>query len=470
MPKFKESLSALGYFWPQGKPDNRWPGQVFIDVFPCARLHCMNCYPGDGSPLPGWLTLHGVTESNEYITMLEASAHPVGASFNSQSATESVEITANYMLVGSQHFDAGRSVRRLSFSSSVVERVLRLSASPDYKDILHRRVGSAKYETPNLRKQVASYVDLTRRIRVRAFPPRVPTTTIDPSSSLTIDFLDLVTPKQALRALHEFRNFLTLICGDSIDSWGVQLLHIIGDEYPCSDMYFYDLIKRPQISDHFPQAPILDIFRDRELFRRVIGGWLAESPARRIIRGAFASIQQDKGGLSLSHLRELVTITKMQADDHGTTPLSKAQSRDLRNALKGTLEAFAAKEPNSQSWLEIIKKRIDDINHHDAKVKLKNFISQLLNGFVSVPDTFHSDVVELRNTLVHDLSRLKSHDYNKLAFYVAKLKALYALNDAISLGARADEIITRSAFLLRAEHMPLDIFGHDSADDSNEEL
>jgi hypothetical protein len=67
------------------------------------------------------------------------------------------------------------------------------------------------------------------------------------------------------------------------------------------------------------------------------------------------------------------------------------------------------------------------------------------------------------------MSRLKSTDYNRVAFYVAKLKALYALNDAITLGGRADEIIPRSSFLLRAEHMPPDIFGDDSADDSNEE-
>jgi hypothetical protein len=71
---------------------------------------------------------------------------------------------------------------------------------------------------------------------------------------------------------------------------------------------------------------------------------------------------------------------------------------------------------------------------------------------------------------VHDMSRLKSDDYNKLAFYVAKLKALYALNDAIALGGRADEIIPRSVFLLRAEHMPLDVFGDNSADDFDEDL
>jgi hypothetical protein len=134
-----------------------------------------------------------------------------------------------------------------------------------------------------------------------------------------------------------------------------------------------------------------------------------------------------------------------------------------------TLEEFAANDTESQNWLGTIKKRIDNINSHDAKMKLKSFISRLPNQFVNVPETFHNDVVELRNTLTHDMSRLKSTDYNRVAFYVAKLKALYALNDAITLGGRADEIIPRSSFLLRAEHMPPDIFGDDSADDSNEE-
>jgi hypothetical protein len=69
-----------------------------------------------------------------------------------------------------------------------------------------------------------------------------------------------------------------------------------------------------------------------------------------------------------------------------------------------------------------------------------------------VPATFHSDVIELRHTLVHDMSRLNKSDYNRLAFFVAKLKAVYAVSDAVALGAKANEIITRSAFLLRAEH------------------
>jgi hypothetical protein len=465
MTKFKESLSSLGYFWPQEKPANKWPGRVFIDTFPSARLHCLNGHPGDGTPVQGRLTIHGITETNEYITMLEASAQLGGFSSNQYSATESVAVTANYMLVGMRHFDSGPRVRRLTFSSSVVEHVLRLWASPNYKDIRHRRVGGINYESPILHKQIASYVDLVRRIRVRVFRPTVPTTTIDPTSLLSIDFLDLVTPKQALSTLHKFRHLLTLICGDSIDLWSVQLLHKIGAEYPSSDIYFCDPIEHPVKKDGFPLAPILDICRDRGLFRRIMAGWLAAPRSRRIGLAAFASIEQDKGILHLNHLRELVTIIEMQ----GTSPLSKEKARDLRSALTATLEEFAAKEADSQSWFETIKNRIDYINSHDAKTKLKKFISQLPNGFVFVPETFHSDVVELRNTLTHDMSRLKSADYNKLAFYVAKLKALYALNEALALGGRADEIVTRSPFLLRAEHMPSDVFG-DHTDDSDDEL
>ena len=80
----------------------------------------------------------------------------------------------------------------------------------------------------------------------------------------------------------------------------------------------------------------------------------------------------------------------------------------MRNALKATLEAFAAKEADSKSWLETIKKRIDNINSHDAKINVKNIIAQLPSGLVSVPATFYRYVIELRNTLVHEMSRLKN--------------------------------------------------------------
>jgi hypothetical protein len=58
---------------------------------------------------------------------------------------------------------------------------------------------------------------------------------------------------------------------------------------------------------------------------------------------------------------------------------------------------------------------------------LKRFIDALPEGFVTVPEAFSSDVIDLRNALVHDLARLKPDDYNKMSFFVAKLKALYVL-------------------------------------------
>jgi ApeA N-terminal domain 1 len=469
MAKFKDALSSLGHFWPKDKPANKWPGMVSIETFPTARLHGMGVRPGDGTEPSGRMTVHGITEHNEYITMLEAHARLGGHAFNDRSVTERIVVTANYMLVSThRHFDDDPTIRRLSFSSSMVEHVLRLWARPDYKEIRHRRVGNTAHERPILHKQVASYVDWPRKIRVRAFRPTVPTTTIDPMSVWTLDFLEPVTPRRALALLHEFRSLLTVICGDLIDLWDVQLLHKSGADYAYSELYFADPVKRPAKSDGFPTLPALDICHDRELFRRIIASWLAEPPSTRMGRGAFAAILQDKGTLHFSHLRELVTIIEMQASSDGTAPLSKEQSCALRRALKATLEAFATKEVDSESWRETIERRIDNINSHDAKIKLKNFISQLPQAFVSVSDTFCRDVIDFRNTLVHAISRIKAGDYNKLAFFVAKLKALYVLSDALSLGARVNEIRTGSSFLMAAEHMPLNAFTEDDTSNSGE--
>jgi hypothetical protein len=63
------------------------------------------------------------------------------------------------------------------------------------------------------------------------------------------------------------------------------------------------------------------------------------------------------------------------------------------------------------------------------------------------------------------MTRLTNTHYSRLAFFVAKLKAAYAVNDDIALGARAEEIRTGSLFLVRAEHMPADKFGYDTEDD-----
>src|SRR5258707_716577 len=113
-------------------------------------------------------------------------------------------------------------------------------------------------------------------------------------------------------------------------------------------------------------------------------------------------------------------------------------------------------------------RRINQINYHDAKIKLANFIAKLPEGFVSTPEAFINDVVELRNTLVHDISRLKNDDQNRLAFFVAKLKALYALSDAISLGATPDDIKKGAQFFMAAKYTPKNIFTGEPPDDNDE--
>jgi hypothetical protein len=105
----------------------------------------------------------------------------------------------------------------------------------------------------------------------------------------------------------------------------------------------------------------------------VISGW----PVTRPLIGSQKMARRVPNLAITSHLRELVTIIEMQAGGNGTPPLCREKSRVLRDALKATLEAFAAKEADSQSWLETIKKRIDNINSHDAKTKVKNIIAQL---------------------------------------------------------------------------------------------
>lgn len=461
MPKFKETLSALGHFWPADKPDNKWPGMVSMDLFPRAKLHCIGRAPGDGTEPAGRVTLHGLTENNQYITMFEAAAQPGGIAFNDQSATQRLRVTANYMLVDSVHHNGSPNVRRVSFSSAVAEHVLRLWSRPDYKEVRHRKVGRTHFERPVLHKQVASYVDFGRKIRIRAFRPTVPNTTIEPASQWTIDFLELATPRRALGVLHEFRILLSLICGELIDLWDVQLLHKIEGKHTNSELYFGDPVKHPTSSIGFPAIPVLEIGHKRALFRKVISIWLSEAPARRIARAAFYEILQDKGSLRLSHLRELVTIVEMLASSAGATPLSKTQSAALRPALKKVVSDFAAEQNNGENWRQTIERRIDHINSYDAKVILKNFFAELPANFVSVPENFHGDVIEFRNTLVHDMSRIKSSDYNKLSFFVAELKALYVLSNVVALGATADDILRPAPIFAIAENAPLNSFSDD---------
>jgi hypothetical protein len=86
------------------------------------------------------------------------------------------------------------------------------------------------------------------------------------------------------------------------------------------------------------------------------------------------------------------------------------------------------------------------------KVRIAKSIEKLPKGVVAFPDSFANDVVRLRNNLVHDISRLKNEDQNRLSFFVAKLKALYALSDAMALGARPTDIRDGSSFLSGAKY------------------
>ena len=407
------------------------------------------------------MTVLGVTDRNEHVTLFEAAVEIGSLSLHGGSATERVSITANYMLVGHKHYDDGPHISRLRFSSALIEHVLRLWASGDFTDIRHRPGGTMPHVSP---KPVASYADLKRRVRFRLFQPRVPTTTIEPMSSVLVDFLGGTTPKQAMSMLHSLRSLFALICGDVIDLWGVELHAKAGRYIASSDVYFYDPVPRPTSSTGFPAVPILNISKDRALFRRVMAGWLTEPDRRRTARGIFNAILQDKGILRPSHLRDLVTIAEMLADSDGTAPLTTQKFRALREALIATLDKFATGHADALDWRDTVKGRLDNLNYRDTRIILQRLIDALPESFVALPEAFAGDVVKLRNALVHDVGRLKPDDYNKMSFFVAKLKGLYALNDALALGGRPDQIIPYSQFLRRAELATTNVFGDESED------
>lgn len=463
MTDFKETLSALGHFWPSTKPDNVWPGRVYIDKFPRASLHCIGRGPGDGSPPRGRMTIHGLTDGNQSVTMFEAAAYPGGTAYNNQTATQRTSIAANYMLIAYQHFDESSTVRRVTFGSAVAEHVLRLFANLDYKDIRYRSSGGN--EIPVFHKLVASYVALEQGFRFRVFRSTVPNTSIEPTSVWTIDFLKLTTPRAALDTLFQFRALLAVLCGELVDLWDVHFVHTVAERLTQSTVYFPDPVERPTTSAGFPTSPLLEIGHNVPLFRKVVAAWLSEPPAKRIARGAFIAILQDKGTLRFSHLRELVTIIEMQEGKHGTAPLAKPQFRRLRDALQVALTTFAGEEENSAKWRDVIEKRIDQINYHNAKTQIANFIARLPKGLVVLPHDFVHELVELRNMLVHDISRITTNDQNKLAFFLAQLKALYAVSDAVALGATQSEIREGSHFLSTAMHMPLNFLTGDIDED-----
>jgi hypothetical protein len=457
MATFSRSESALGYFWRPDAPEKKWAGRVYLDLFPRLELHSLNETARQAVRQP--LVL-GITDQGDYVTLFEAT-WVFGKVSIKQDYIESINVTANYMLVGNRHFDASPSIRRVTFSSAVVEHVLRFQALHDYTEIRHRRTSGGD-KIPVLRKQVSSYVDSSRRIRVRVLRSTVPNVTIEPQSGMTIDFLDLVTPKEALRTLHELRMLLTLLCGERIDLWSVTLFHKHGAQFSYSDAFFADWVEQPSSSRSFPMAPLVDISKPK-LFRKIIGNWLHESDVQKLWRGAFISILDDKGTLRFSHLRELVTLIESWSRVR-ELPMPKESFQRLKAILLAQTEKFAAKS-GVTSWLPVLVERIGHLNSYNARVTLEKFISALPSGVVSTPPSFAKDVIALRNKLVHDISLIDHQDYNRLSFMVAKLQGLYALADAGSLGAEQSEIIPRSRFLLRAENTTINTFERGSDDD-----
>ena len=353
MGSFKTTLSELGFFWPAGKPDNKWPGRVFIDGFPRAHLHCLNGAPGDGKVPEGRGTLNGITEDNECVTMLEALASYGGVSMKQIARTIRVSVTANYMLVGDRHFDASKTVRRVSFSSSWVDHTQRLYAV-DYSDLRQRPIEGYRVKRAILHKQVTSYVDLTHRMRIRVWRSTVPISGAEPGSKISIDFLGLATPKRALTALHHFRDLLSVLCGGVIDLWNVEFLHHIGEERAKSLVYFSDPIERPQTRREFMDTPLVEFARSKPLFRKLMGNWLAEQQGRRIARAAFEDILREKGVLRLSQHRELVTIIELLGKTDGSAPLAKDKALEVRAALRRALDEYAATDESSESWVGAI--------------------------------------------------------------------------------------------------------------------
>jgi hypothetical protein len=458
MGSFKSTLSELGFFWPSGKPDNKWPGRVFVDGFPRARLHCLNGAPGDGIVPEGRGTLHGITEDNECVTMLDALVSPGRISANKIATTVSLSVTANSMLVGNRHLDGSRTVRRVTFASSWVDRTQRLGAE-DYSDLRQRATEGFRGKRPILSRQAVSYVDFARRMRIRIWRSTVPISGVEPGSKIAIDFLDLVTPDHALRVLHYFRDLLSVLCGGLIDLWNVEFLHHIGAERAESLVYFSDPIERPQKQRGFMDAPMVEFARNKPLFRKLIRNWLAEPQGRRIARAAFEDILRDKGVLRLSQHRELVTIIELLGKTKGSSPMTKAKAREVRAALRKALEECAANGATNQAWVDTIRARIDNINYHDAAIVVQNFLDELPSGFIDFPPTFAKDVVELRNTVTHNLGNIKNSDFNRLAFFVAKLRAAIALSDVISLGASPSDVRKDADLIRLADRTPSEAFG-----------
>jgi len=98
----------------------------------------------------------------------------------------------------------------------------------------------------------------------------VPNIGVEPGSKISIDFLDLATPKGALTSLHYFRDLFAVICGDLVDLWNVEFLHHIGEERARSLVYFFDPIERPRKPREIMDAPVVEVGKNKLLFRRII--------------------------------------------------------------------------------------------------------------------------------------------------------------------------------------------------------
>lgn len=465
MDGFKENRSSLGFFWPHNKPDNKWPGRVYIEQFPNVDLHCLDSAPGDGEVPKGYHTVLGITEDNQYVTMPEAVFYERGLATRAGSSTYKIGATSNFMLLGTSHFSDKKAVKRLTFSSSIIQHVFRLFPNVSSAPRVSKIRG---FSYPIYNKLVVSHVNLKHRVRFRIFRSIIPSAGIEPTSTIMVDFYDAITPSEALKFLYNFRQLMTVICGGLIDLWDVRFSLQVDDKLTDAELYFADIIEKPNNSTHFPVSSLINITDNHRIFARILSKWLDEPEFMRLSRGAFGSILSDTGFIRPSHLKELVTLVETRQGTQDSAPLDKSTSKNLRNKLNETLDQFAISQKYSEHWVDLMRARINRLNSHDTKLTINNFIKKLPKGFVETELSFSKDVTQLRHALTHELTRFTAKDQSKLNYYFSKLKALFVLNDAMLLGALPEEISPFSAFLVAAKY-PFHSYNDDIAGDSFED-
>jgi ApeA N-terminal domain 1 len=397
--------------------------------------------------------------------MLEALFYERGLATSAASSTYKIGATSNFMLLGKAHFSDEKSVKRLTFSSSIIQHVFRL-----YPDVSSapRVITSHGFRRRVYHKLIVSYVNFKHRVRFRIFRSILPSIGIEPTSTLMVDFYDAITPSEALKFLYNFRQLMTVICGGLIDLWNVNILLQAENRLSDAELYFADIVEKPDNSTHFPVSPLINITKDQGIFARVLSKWLDEPELMRISRGAFGSIISDRGFIRPGHLKDLITLVEMRQGTRGSKPLDKATSKKLRNKLIETLEQFAIGQENSECWIDLMRARIERINSYDTTITVINFIENLPEGFVETESSFPKDVTQLRHALTHELTRFTAKDQSKLNYYITKLKALFVLNDAISLGASQEEISPVSAFFVAAKY-PFHSYDDDTVDEEFED-